>query len=130
MGAKTDHIERHIRQALEIRRLIHLVRDTLRECKMPLHHGAIPIAPVRAQRRPHRKRASAARHLDGKVAVDRSRQRLRSEIGGGGRKAAGVDCRIPHKCKASVIGSVEPLVSIDRDRVSAVDPVGEVTGMR
>ena len=98
--------------------------------EVALHHRAVAVAAVGAQRRPDRQRAGAPRVLGRQEAGVGARVVGRREVGRadveGPRQPAGV----AHEREAAVVGHVQPLVPVAGDRVRALDSLGQRTRLR
>src|SRR5207302_8715659 len=60
---EADDVERHIREAFEVWRVVHTPCEMLREVEVALDHFAISVPAVSAQCRPDRDAARAARRF-------------------------------------------------------------------
>ena len=89
---------------------------------MPLDHRAVPLAPVRAQRRPDREPARAPRGLGPESAKARVLADGR-EVRGAQGERAGEKASVADEGEAGVVRHVQPLVAVGDHRVGALDAV-------
>ena len=94
---------------------------------MTLDHLPVAVAAVRAQCRPDGERPRPSRHF-GREAAEHRPVVVAAEIRRRRRERALVQGGIPDERGAAVVRHVEPLVAVEGDGVSPLDPVHEVPG--